>query len=292
MIASMTGFGRGESKHNGMVVSAEIRSLNHRFLDVELHLPKSLWAFERELKGIISSGLSRGKVNATIMIKGEEIASVGLTIDKKLATTYIKLLNELKDDLKIDDSIKLEQLLNFPDIITVDTSKELDETVLAAVKTAIELAIVDLKDMRLKEGLEINNDLETRVAAIEDKIVTIESSSKEKSKEEFEKLKKRVEELASAEIINEGRLEMEIALIAEKVDTTEECIRFKSHNKLFLELLKNGKSEGRKLNFLVQEMHREANTIGSKANDASIAHLVVGIKEEVEKLREQIQNIE
>lgn len=292
MIASMTGFGRGESKHNGMVVSAEIRSLNHRFLDVELHLPKSLWAFERELKGIISSGLSRGKVNATIMIKGEEIASVGLTIDKKLATTYIKLLNELKDDLKIDDSIKLEQLLNFPDIITVDTSKELDETVWAAVKTAIELAMVDLKDMRLKEGLEINNDLETRVAAIEDKIVTIESSSKEKSKEEFEKLKKRVEELASAEIINEGRLEMEIALIAEKVDTTEECIRFKSHNKLFLELLKNGKSEGRKLNFLVQEMHREANTIGSKANDASIAHLVVGIKEEVEKLREQIQNIE
>ncbi len=292
MIASMTGFGRGESKHNGMVVSAEIRSLNHRFLDVELHLPKSLCAFERELKGIISSGLSRGKVNATIMIKGEEIASVGLTIDKKLATTYIKLLNELKDDLKIDDSIKLEQLLNFPDIITVDTSKELDETVWAAVKTAIELAMVDLKDMRLKEGLEINNDLESRVAAIEDKIVTIESSSKEKSKEEFEKLKKRVEELASAEIINEGRLEMEIALIAEKVDTTEECIRFKSHNKLFLELLKNGKSEGRKLNFLVQEMHREANTIGSKANDASIAHLVVGIKEEVEKLREQIQNIE
>lgn len=292
MIASMTGFGRGESKHNGMVVSAEIRSLNHRFLDVELHLPKSLWAFERELKGIISSGLSRGKVNATIMIKGEEIASAGLTIDKKLATTYIKLLNELKDDLKIDDSIKLEQLLNFPDIITVDTSKELDETVWAAVKTAIELAMVDLKDMRLKEGLEINNDLESRVAAIEDKIVTIESSSKEKSKEEFEKLKKRVEELASAEIINEGRLEMEIALIAEKVDTTEECIRFKSHNKLFLELLKNGKSEGRKLNFLVQEMHREANTIGSKANDASIAHLVVGIKEEVEKLREQIQNIE
>ena len=117
-------------------------------------------------------------------------------------------------------------------------------------------------------------------------------SSKEKSKEEFEKLKKRVEELASSEIINEGRLEMEVALIVEKADITEECIRFKSHNKLFLNLLKNGKSEGRKLNFLVQEMHREANTIGSKANDASIAHLVVGIKEEVEKLREQIQNIE
>ena len=292
MISSMTGFGRGESKHNGMVVSAEIRSLNHRFLDVELRLPKSLFAFERELKGIISSGLSRGKVNATIMIKGEEITSGGLTIDKELAATYIKLLNELKDDLNIDDSIKLEQLLNFPDIITVDNSKELDESVWEAVKTAIELAIVDLNDMRRKEGREINNDLEARVATIEDKIVAIESSSKEKSKEEFEKLKKRVEELASSEIINEGRLEMEVALIAEKVDTTEECIRFKSHNKLFLDLLKNGKSEGRKLNFLVQEMHREANTIGSKANDASIAHLVVGIKEEVEKLREQIQNIE
>lgn len=292
MISSMTGFGRGESKHNGMVVSAEIRSLNHRFLDVELRLPKSLCGFERELKGIIGSGLSRGKVNATITIKGEEITSAGLTIDKELAATYIKLLNELKDELNIDDSIKLEQLLNFPDIITVDNSKELDDSVWEAVKAAIELAIDDLRDMRLKEGLEIKNDLESRVAIIEEKIVAIESSSKEKSKEEFGKLKKRVEELASSEIINEGRLEMEIALIAEKADITEECIRFKSHNKFFFDLLKNGKSEGRKLNFLVQEMHREANTIGSKANDASIAHLVVGIKEEVEKLREQIQNIE
>lgn len=292
MISSMTGFGRGESKQNGMVVTAEVRSLNHRFLDVELRLPKSLCVFERELKRMISSGLSRGKVNATIMIKGEEITSAGLIIDKELATTYIKLLNELKDDLNLDDSIKLEQLLNFPDIITVDNSKELDDSVWEAVKTAIELAIADLKEMRLKEGLEIKNDLEPRVAMIEEQIVAIESSSKEKSKEEFEKLKQRVEELVSSEVIQDGRLEMEVALIAEKVDVTEECIRFKSHNKLFLDLLENGKSEGRKLNFLVQEMHREANTIGSKANDASIAHLVVGIKEEVEKIREQIQNIE
>ncbi len=292
MISSMTGFGRGESKHNGMVVCAEIRSLNHRFLDVELRIPKSLCAFERELKVLINSGLSRGKVNATITIKGEEISSAGLTIDKELAATYIKLLNELKDDLNIDDSIKLEQLLNFPDIITADNTKELDDNVWEAVKAAIELAIADLKEMRLKEGSEIKDDLESRVSTIEDRIIEIESSSKEKSKEEFEKLKKRVEGLVNAEVANEGRLEMEVALIAEKADVTEECIRFKCHNKLFLDLLKNGNSEGRKLNFLVQEMHREANTIGAKANDASIAHLVVGIKEEVEKLREQIQNIE
>lgn len=292
MIASMTGFGRAELKHNGVTISAEIRSLNHRYLDVELRLPKNLSFLEREIKDLVNAGLSRGKVNVTVAMKGEEAPSAGLTIDKELATTYINLLNELKNELNITDSIKLEQLLNFPDIITVDSAKEMEDGLWESVKETIQLALADLKEMRLKEGSELKNDLESRINVIEQRILSVEKHSKKRSKQEFTKLKKRVNEIANADVLDESRLELEVALLAEKLDVTEECIRFKSHNKLFLELLENGKPEGRKLNFLVQEMHREANTIGAKANDASIAHLVVEIKEEVEKLREQIQNIE
>lgn len=292
MISSMTGFGRSESKYNGTAISVEIRSLNHRFLDVELRLPKKLSLHELDIKDLVSAQLSRGKVNVTVVMKGEQVQSSGLTIDKELASTYIRLLNDLKQELKIDDSIKLEQLLNFPDIITVDTSTSLGEGLWESVQQTIEVALADLKEMRQKEGSQLGNDLAARIVTIDKRIVLVEEQSKQKSKEEFARLRNKVDELRISEFADQGRLEMEVALLADKVDVTEECIRFKSHNKLFLELLKNGKSEGRKLNFLVQEMHREANTIGAKANDACIAHLVVEIKEEIEKLREQIQNIE
>ncbi|MFQ5677205.1 MAG: YicC/YloC family endoribonuclease, partial [bacterium] len=262
----MTGFGRGESKYNGTAISVEIRSLNHRFLDIELRLPKNLSSHERDIKGLVSAHLSRGKVNLTVVMKGEPARTSGLVIDKELASTYVSLLNDLKRELNIADSIKLEQLLNFPDIITVDTANCLDEKLWESVQQTIEAALSDLKVMRQKEGQQLENDLASRIITIDQRIVWIEEQSKKKSKEEFARLKNKVHELVNSEFADDGRLEMEVALLADKVDVTEECIRFKSHNKLFLELLKNGKSEGRKLNFLVQEMHREANTIGAKAN--------------------------
>ncbi|MFQ5638115.1 MAG: YicC/YloC family endoribonuclease [bacterium] len=293
MIASMTGFGRGEYKENGFEVLVEIRSLNHRFLDVEIRSPKAVLGFEQEIRELLRSHLSRGRVSATIIIKGRvDEQTNGLVIDKPLAATYMKLLEELKNEVGIDGPIHLEQLLNFPDIITFETSKQADQDIWVPLKTTLELALADLKEMRLREGLELKKDLISRIAAINTIIQKIESCSKDMSSEIFKKLKERVESLVDTGGVDEGRLETEIALLAEKIDVTEECIRFKSHNTLFLELLENGTSEGRKLNFLLQEMHREANTIGAKANDAQIAHLVVEIKEEVEKLREQIQNIE
>ncbi|MFQ5752608.1 MAG: YicC/YloC family endoribonuclease [bacterium] len=292
MIASMTGFGRSEYKENGLDILVEIRSLNHRFLDVEIRAPKNVLAFEQEIKELIRSQLSRGRVNATINIKGEQELSVGLAIDKPLATTYIQLLKELQEELRLEGPIKLDQLLQFPDIITFENSKRLEEDIWEPLKKTLNSALSDLKQMRLKEGLEIKKDLVSRVDVIETIIKKIENKSKNQSREEFNKLKARLQEISKSEVIDEGRLEMEVALLADKIDVTEECIRFKSHNTLFLELLENGESEGRKLNFLLQEMHREANTIGAKSNDAQISHWVVEIKEEVEKLREQIQNIE
>ncbi|MFQ5650356.1 MAG: YicC/YloC family endoribonuclease [bacterium] len=292
MVSSMTGFGRGEARHNGFVVLVEIRSLNHRFLDIEVRLPKSLNSCEVEIKELIGSQLSRGRVNATITVKGEQAPAASLTLDKPLATIYMKLLQELRQEFDLDGPIELQQLLSFPDIIAAGNSNELDEDVMGLVKSVVQTAITDLKEMRLREGQEIEKDLHDRIQGIQRLLKHIEARTKETSKAVFQKLRERVEALTDLEVLDEGRLELEVAVLAEKADVTEECIRFKSHATLFLELLEKTSSEGRKLNFLLQEMHREANTIGAKANDAQIAHWVVEIKEEVEKLREQVQNIE
>lgn len=292
MISSMTGFGRGEVRENGFLVSVEMRSLNHRFLDVELRLPRNLNAMEREIKELISKSVPRGRVNATLSIKGEVTPTTNLTIDKGLASTYMKLLEDLKQQFKLNGDIELTQLLSFPDIISFENSEEMDDNLGEIVRNAFSLAIEDLKSMRVREGLEIRKDLEARIKKINKLIKAIAKGNEESIKDTYTKLKEKVTALTETEIINEGRLEMEIAFLAEKADVTEECTRFQSHNTLFLELLDKANSEGRKLNFLLQEMHREANTIGAKTNNAEVSHWVVEIKEEVEKLREQIQNIE
>lgn len=288
----MTGFGRGEVKKNGVEVLVEIRSLNHRFLDVSLRIPKNLNTYEEDIKELIRSRLTRGRIEVTIGLKNEEPQVSDLLIDKSLAATYINLLKELKEDFGLEGAINLEHLLNFPDIFTTEISKHSDENIWVIVKKAVELALSDLTDMRLREGNEIKKDLKARIQTINKVIKKIEDKSRSRSKEEFEKLKERLKGITESSSLDDGRLEMEIALLADRVDVTEECIRFKSHNTYFLELLENGETAGRKLNFLLQEMHREANTIGAKANDSQITHWVVEAKEEVEKLREQIQNIE
>jgi uncharacterized protein (TIGR00255 family) len=292
MIASMTGFGRAERQEGRIELTVEIRSLNNRFLDVELRAPKNIMAFEQEIKELVRSQISRGRISVTITAKGAEEGTVGLAIDKSLAAKYVKQLRDLSKELGLDDSIKLEQLLNLPDIFTVDNSEVVERNILEPLKKTLEMAIADLKTMRLREGEEIKKDLQARIDGMNMIIKNIESHSKKHSKEVLKKLKERIRVLIKSKALDEGRLETEVALLADKVDVTEECIRFKSHNALFLELMENGQSEGRKLNFLLQEMHREANTIGAKASDAQIAHWVVDIKEEVEKLREQVQNIE
>lgn len=292
MIASMTGFGRGERRENGVEVLVEIRTLNHRFLDVALRVPKNLNGYETEIKELIRSHLTRGRVDITVLLKEDEQPDAGLLIDKPLVTTYMILLRKLKEEFSLEDSIKLEHLLNFPDIITTENFKHSEENIWPVVKKVLELALDDLKGMRIKEGIEIKKDLKARIITINSIVKKIENKSKSRSKDEIEKLKKRLKEITDLDLLENGRLEMEVALIADRVDVTEECIRFKSHNSYFLELLENGESVGRKLNFLLQEMHREANTIGAKVNDSEVSHWVVEAKEEIEKLREQIQNIE
>jgi uncharacterized protein (TIGR00255 family) len=199
----------------------------------------------------------------------------------------------LRKSLKIQGKIGLEHLLQFPDILEVDEFAQGDENEWTLARGAVTLALDQAARMRQEEGGELLKDFIQRITVIEKTLGEVETLAQQRIPEERAELQERVKALLTdPSIIDEKRLEMEFALLLDKLDVTEECVRFRSHNKFFLEALKNGESVGRKLNFLLQEMNREANTIGSKSNSSEIAHRVVAIKEDLEKIREQVQNIE
>ena len=292
MIISMTGYGRGDVKTDNKEITVEVRSLNNRFLDITTRLPKNLFIYEEEIKTIIRKYSTRGRISVVINIKEANGNINSLNINSEIAKSYLNILNKLKQDLEIKGEVQLDHLLLFKDIFFVDIEDEIADNYWKNIKIALKQAMENLKQMKIKEGTELGIDLNKRIKIIDNTICEIEVLAKNRINKEYVKLKERIDSINNFENIDEGRLEAEIALIASRIDITEECIRFKSHNKLFMNSIENDDAVGRKLNFLLQEMTREANTIGSKAYDAEISHLVVSIKEEVEKIREQVQNIE
>jgi len=292
MITSMTGFGRGEEVRDGFACQVEVRSLNHRFLDVVLKLPRGLSLYEDTAKEVVRKHISRGRINLSVNLSSDQNPGLGLRIDTDAALQYKRLLETLRNELDLAGPITIDHLLHFSEVLALENSVELPEQAWGCVQCAIEKAVLDLNEMRQREGVEIAADLENRLKILAGALDDIEARSLARRREEFQKLYQRLQEYVVNHELDAQRLEMEVALLADRVDVTEECIRFRSHNKLFQEAMQDREPSGRKLNFLLQEMNREANTIGAKANDAGIAHLVVKIKEEVEKLREQIQNIE
>jgi uncharacterized protein (TIGR00255 family) len=292
MISSMTGYGHGEASEAGIAAVAEIRSVNSRYFEVNTRLPRSLSLRENDVREIIRAKAGRGKINVVVSIERESTNNVPLKVNKAAAKSYVKLLNELKKASGIKEKVTLDHLLKFSEVIEAGELQSENEKEWVVVEKALSKALEELKLMRQKEGGELRKDLESRVQLLQAKIDSIEKLSKERIPEQRVRLRERIQQLLSSETLDENRLELEIALLADKLDVTEECVRFRSHNKFFLEALSDKESAGRKLNFLVQEMNREANTIGSKAADATIAHLVVEAKEELEKIREQLQNVE
>jgi uncharacterized protein (TIGR00255 family) len=288
----MTGFGRGQHSINGYEAVVEVRSLNHRFLDVAMRLPRGLGAYEQAVKDIVRTKVNRGRINVAVTLKSETETELGLNVDEETAYRYKHLLETLIKKLDLPGPVTLEHLLQFSDILTIAEEGALPEEAWGCVEKALGQAMDEMNVMRLREGQEIINDLRARINGLQEKIEKVKSCSGSRSKIEFDKLYKRLCAMVDTKELDRTRLELEVALLADRVDITEECTRFQSHNTVFLEALADPEPAGRRLNFLLQEMNREANTIGAKANDAQIAHLVVGIKEEVEKLREQIQNIE
>ena len=293
LISSMTGYGRAERSKRGMTVSVETRSVNSRYLEVTTRLPRTLSHREKDVKEIIRTFMGRGSLNITVKIEKESNGETPLKVNRSAARSYYKLLNELRKTVKLRERVRLEHLLSFSEILEPIDAEEEDTKEWELVDETVREALTQLNTMRTNEGRELAKDFEKRILWIDATLDEIEKLSVNRIPEERKRLQDRVAQLVEDKsIIDQNRLELEIALLADKLDITEECVRYKTHNQFFLEAIKKEESPGRKLNFLVQEMNREANTIGSKANDAAIAHLVVKVKEELERIREQLQNIE
>lgn len=293
MITSMTGFGKGEASSNGIAVSVEARTLNSRFLEIFSNLPKKLYQRDFELREIVRKKVSRGKINISIAIEyGAESETTLAKANLPLAAAYYQELQEIKKHLKLKDIVKLEDVMRFSDIFKNTETSESDEKEWKLISDALTKALDRMNQMRDQEGNELARDLNNRMKNIEKNVEKIEGMAIERIPQERQRLRERIAKLFESDEIDEQRLELEIVLLADKLDISEECVRLRSHIKFFLEALKGKEQAGRTINFLLQEMHREVNTIGSKANDATIAQVVVGIKEDLERIREQVQNVE
>ncbi len=292
MITSMTGYGRGVHIENDIEATVEVKSVNNRYLDASIKTPKSLSLFEPNIREIVGQYAKRGRVNVWITLKSNQDEYQNLALNQELVDAYVRLAREVADRHQLDAALDLSQLLTLPDVITLENEDEPDEKLWAVAQKALQQALREMNAMRNREGVEIKVDFEKRIKSLDAAIKKIEAVAASGPGMELDKLRERVKKIIGDQNIDEGRLELELAVISDRIDITEECTRFHSHNTVFLEMLESDQSEGRKLNFLLQEMNREANTMAAKAFTTDISHRVVEIKEEIEKIREQVQNIE
>ena len=295
MIRSMTGYGRAEAVLGGRKYVVEIKSLNHRYLEMSLRIPANLLPLEMEIKKKINEQLIRGKIDITIRretysgIEGSRLLEVNLPLVKN----YYDLLIQLKDLFNLKEDITLDMMAGLKDVFIPLETLEDEITVLwEGLAGVLSNAIAALIDMRQKEGEVLGQDLKARLYLINEHLDEIDARAPQIVLEYQKRLVARIRELMDGMVIDESRLSQEVAIMAEKSDITEEIVRFRSHIKQFLEMLKSPEAIGRKVDFLIQEMNREVNTIGSKSNDAEISCHVIEIKSELAKLREQVQNLE
>jgi len=295
MLESMTGYGSAESIENGVGMFVELRSVNNRFAEISVKLPRQLHAHELELRELLREHFQRGKISAVIQMQVDDEQPIATTINIAKVKAYKELLDTLKREAAIDTPLQLEHILRFPEIFDNGTTAldSFSECWLS-VKALFLEAIVALKAMRRREGEELSIDFKKRIVDIEATLQQITTLAAENLETIRKRLAAKVEAVAGKDVAySRDRLEIELVLAAEKLDITEELTRFASHNKFFLEELENDdRGTGRKLNFLLQEQLREANTIASKSQSAEISQKIVQIKEELEKIREQLQNIE
>ena len=291
MIKSMTGYSKSEAKEKGITATVEMKSLNGRFLEINCRQPRFLSHKEIEVRELVKKVLERGTVNININIEAEEIQNPFAINEQSAAKIYFRL-GKLKNNLKIKENLRFEHLLMFSDHFRDTKDNENVAAYWRVTKRALRAAINNVEAMRKREGTQLAKDIKSRLSGIKKNVDKIESLSTARVPEEREKLRMRVAQLFESDEIDEQRLQMEMVLLADKLDISEECVRLHSHLTYFNNIMRAKGSSGKKMNFLVQEIYREINTIGSKANDANISQIVVNVKEELERIREQVQNIE
>ncbi len=291
MLLSMTGFGNDSYSDDNYNLETEVKSLNSRFLDLSVRLPKELSQHEFAVRDLVKNKLTRGKISVFINLSKSDVQKESIALNEHELLKTINLLKKINKLSDTKDKISINQLLLFRDNF-LNQEAEKDVFDVDILLQSISNALDNLTDMRGKEGAELKNDLEARINNIEVTLSEIEKLTQVSTKEYFEKFKEKVKKLADEFIDDKERFMVELGILSEKHDVTEECTRLHSHIKLFSDTISKSHDVGRKLNFICQEMNREVNTINSKSISSEISHLGITIKEELEKIREQVQNIE
>jgi uncharacterized protein (TIGR00255 family) len=292
MIRSMTGFGSAEFERSGQRLTAEIRSVNHRFCEVSMRGPKVALAFEDQVRQLIQERFSRGKFNLTITWVGTGDQGEVLKLNEAVAQRYVDLMSLLKMRFNLAGEVDVSTVAALPDLFTWEHTAMSDEESWSLVRAIVEKACDNMNLMKDREGVALTRDFEARLAAIRKQLDLVSERAPLRPQEAKERMVARIKPLLDDVEMDPIRIAQEVALLADRLDCTEECVRLAAHLDQFRHLVENSELAGRKLNFLLQEMNREANTIGSKANDVEIGHAVIVMKEEIERIREQVQNVE
>lgn len=292
MIKSMTGFGRAQETIDNLIITVEIKSVNHRYFDFSSRVPRIYGFIEEKLKSHIQSSVSRGKVECYVQIESLDTDDCVVSVNHSLASGYIDALKEIAEKYSLTDDITVSSVAKYHDIFSVHKNEADEERVWTAVKAVTDKAISSFVSMREKEGEKLKDDILSRCDTILEKVSFIEERSPQTVIEYNNKLLERMNNVLSDVQVDEQRLLTEAAIYADKIAVAEETVRLRSHIDQMHEFMDSEIAIGRKMDFLIQEFNREANTIGSKAQDVEIARRVIDIKAEIEKIREQVQNIE
>ena len=292
MIRSMTGFGRAQETVNGITATVEVKSVNHRYFDFSCRVPRNYGFLEEKLKSYVQSRVTRGKIECYVQIEAQEAEECIVKVNHSLAKGYIDALNEIATEYSLENDVTVSSVARNHDIFSVHKSEADEEIIWNAVNTVASMAIDSFVSMREKEGQKLKDDILSRCDTILENVSFIEKRSPETVVEYNNKLLERMKNVLTDVQVDEQRLLTEAAIYADKIAVAEETVRLRSHIDQMHEFMKSDIAIGRKMDFLVQEFNREANTIGSKAQDVEIARKVIDIKAEIEKIREQVQNIE
>ncbi len=292
MIKSMTGFGRAELIDEEKKITVEMKSVNHRYLDVNMRMPKKFSVFEASIRSLLKEYIQRGKVDVFITCEDYTQSRISVKYNREIAQQYLSYLQEMSRDFQLDGEINAALLSRYPEVLTMEEQTEDEDEMWDALEGVIRSVAVQFVETRKKEGTELKRDILDKLKNMEEKVELIEKRSPDIIKEYREKLETKVKELLADTQMEETRIAAEVILYADKICTDEETVRLKSHIKHTKSVLDEKEGIGRKLDFIAQEMNRETNTILSKANDLETSNLAIDLKTEIEKIREQIQNIE
>lgn len=293
MVKSMTSFGRASSTQGSKhLFSIEMKSVNHRYLDVNVRMPKSMIALEEEIRKLINKSLSRGKVDVFINLKGNSEGNGVAKVNLELAKSYLKCLMDIEESLGVKNDITINQIARYPEVITVVEEEDSIEEIFEEIKPLIEESLLMMEGMRMVEGEKLKEDILLKISEIEVLVEEIARIADRVPKAYKIKLEERLKKLLESVDIDENRIALEIAVIADKSAVDEEITRLSSHINQLRKTFEDSGTIGRKLDFIIQEMNREANTIASKSSDVDMTNIVINIKNLIEKIREQVQNIE